>query len=174
MNAQLEMLPPSKEARKIERRPVGYTKSVREIGLRYEAPHYADPILQAYAGGAIKSPEEAGKILRAIINDDVRERFIVLCLDAQNKLIAYRELTAGTLNASLVHPREVYHVAIRTLSASIIVGHNHPSGNTEPSREDTEITRQLAEAGKVIGIPMHDHVIIAGSGHTSLAERGIF
>jgi len=72
-----------------------------------------------------------------------------------------------------VHPREVFKAAIDRLAASIIVVHNHPSGNAEPSGEDLEITRQLVDAGRLIGIPLHDHVIIAADNHTSFAERGL-
>jgi DNA repair protein RadC len=94
-------------------------------------------------------------------------------LDSKNGLKKEVELTEGTLNASLVHPREVFKAAIDHLAASVIVVHNHPSGNQQPSNEDIEITRQLVESGKVVGIPLHDHIIVAGDGYTSFAERGL-
>jgi DNA repair protein RadC len=107
------------------------------------------------------------------LRERATEAFFVLLLDAKNALRAKVEITSGTLNASLVHPREVYKVAIDQRAASIIVVHNHPSGNPDPSREDTEVTRQLAEAGRIVGIPLHDHLIVAGDRFTSLAEKGL-
>jgi DNA repair protein RadC len=100
------------------------------------------------------------------------EVFRVLVLDAQNGLKKDVELTRGTLNASLVHPREVFKVAIDSRAAAVIVVHNHPSGNPEPSQEDIATTHQLAEAGRIVGIPLTDHIIVAGRNYVSLAERG--
>ena len=101
------------------------------------------------------------------------ERFVVFILNSKNVVQAVEIVSEGTLNASLVHPREVYRSAVLGLGASIIVAHNHPSGNGEPSREDIEITRQLVEAGKILGIPLHDHIIYTEGGITSFAERGL-
>ncbi|HZY10932.1 MAG TPA: JAB domain-containing protein, partial [Bacteroidota bacterium] len=83
------------------------------------------------------------------------------------------KISEGILNSSLVHPREVFKPAITEPSASIILIHNHPSGNPEPSSEDIQITRQMVEAGKIIGIPVHDHIIITAHAHTSFVERGL-
>ena len=77
------------------------------------------------------------------------------------------------MNSSLCHPREVFRGAIVSTCASIIIAHNHPSGNIEPSQEDISITKQLVESGKIVGIPVHDHIIFADSTYTSLAERGL-
>ena len=120
----------------------------------------------------LRSPEDVAKLMIPRLRDISREIFFVLILDSQNALVREVELTSGTLNASLVHPREVFKAAIDHRAASIIVVHNHPSGNREPSREDILITKQLAEAGKIVDIPLHDHVIVAGNSHTSLAEQG--
>jgi DNA repair protein RadC len=132
--------------------------------------------LQAAAGGArpvIRTPDDAAGVLLPRLRDLTIESFVVVVLDTANAVIASAELSRGTLNASLVHPREVFKFAIDRRGAAVIVGHNHPSGNPDPSREDVEITRQLVEAGKVIGIPVHDHLIIAGNRYTSFAERGL-
>ena len=83
------------------------------------------------------------------------------------------KISEGILNSSLVHPREVFQRAILEPAASIILLHNHPSGNPEPSSEDLLVTRQLVEAGKIIGIPVQDHIILTASSYTSMAERGI-
>jgi DNA repair protein RadC len=155
----------------MRRKGIGEAKAVEllaafEIGRRVETA-------EAGEKPVIRSPEEAARIMIPLLRDLTVEHFYVLILDAMNGLKSVLQVTAGTLNASLVHPREVFKHAIDHRAASIIVVHNHPSGNIEPSREDVDITRQLAEAGKVIGIPLHDHIIVAGDRHTSLAERGL-
>lgn len=150
---------------------IGEAKAVEliaafEIGRRLQGMKGEERII-------IRSPEDVARIMMPRLRDCRKEEFHVLVLDSKNGLKHFEKVSTGTLNASLVHPREVYKVAIDHDGASIIVVHNHPSGNPEPSREDMDITRQLAEAGKVIGIPLHDHLIIAGDGHTSFAERGL-
>jgi DNA repair protein RadC len=132
--------------------------------------------LQSAQGGprpVIRTPDDAAALLIPRLRDLTIESFVVIVLDAANGVSATAELSRGTLNASLVHPREVFKFAIDRRGAAVIVGHNHPSGNGDPSREDVEITRQLVEAGKVVGIPVHDHLIIAGNKYTSFAERGL-
>lgn len=98
-----------------------------------------------------------------------------MLLDAQNGLVAAHHVSTGTLSASLVHPREVFGPALRVLGvASVVLIHNHPSGDTTPSREDLRLTRQLVEAGKMLDIRVYDHVIIGNGGdeYVSLAQRG--
>ena len=97
------------------------------------------------------------------IRDSKREHFIVFYLDTQNRLIERQIISIGTLSSSLVHPREVFEPAIRLSAASIIIAHNHPSNSVDPSIEDREITNRLKEAGKIIGIEVIDHIILAGS-----------
>lgn len=123
----------------------------------------------------VTQPDEAAMLLRALIPDDAREHFWVLMLDAQNRLVAAHEVSVGTLSSSLVHPREVFAPAYRVPGvASLILGHNHPSGDCTPSREDLRLTRDLAEAGKLLQIRIHDHLIIAhgSTDYVSLAARG--
>lgn len=137
-----------------------------ELGRRAQAePDEPRPVL--------RSPDDVARRMIPLLRDRKTEVFTVLVLDARNALVIDIELSVGTLNASLVHPREVYKAAIDHGAASIIVVHNHPSGNPDPSPEDIEITRQLAEAGRIIGIPLHDHVIVAGEHFTSHADRGL-
>jgi DNA repair protein RadC len=121
----------------------------------------------------IRSPGDVYALYRPLFADHVRERFVVFWLAANNMVLGFEVVTEGTINASLAHPREIFRGAIVASASSIIVAHNHPSGSLEPSREDLEITRQIAEAGKVIGIAVHDHIIISSEGYASLAERGI-
>ncbi|MBU6141833.1 DNA repair protein RadC [Patescibacteria group bacterium] len=120
----------------------------------------------------ILSPRDVWEELKDI-RSGKKEHFIILFLDTRNQEIRRETISVGSLNASLVHPREVFEPAIQHLAAHIIVAHNHPSGNTEPSDEDVAITRRLAEAGALLGIELLDHVIVASSGFTSLKERGL-
>lgn len=106
------------------------------------------------------------------LRDCKQEEFWAIYLDTQNRICLERRLTVGLLNSSLVHPREVFAPAIAHAAASIIVVHNHPSGDPEPSAEDFAVTAQLMEAGCLLGIPVRDHVIVGDSGYVSLAERG--
>ena len=96
-----------------------------------------------------------------------------MLLDTANTIIGLSQISVGGLAASIVEPRQVFKVAILANAAAIICVHNHPSGNVEPSREDIRITRQLVEAGKLMGIPVHDHLIIGHNTFTSMAERGL-
>lgn len=121
----------------------------------------------------MNSPEAVAAMLVPRLRERKNESFWVLLLDSKNGLMHEEEVTVGTLNASLVHPREVFKVAIDRRAAAVIVAHNHPSGNPEPSTEDINVTRQLVDAGKIIGIPLHDHIIVAGDSYTSFAERGL-
>lgn len=121
----------------------------------------------------VRSPEDVLRLMLPRMRDLSQELFCVMVLDSKNGVRDVLEVSRGTLNASVVHPREVFKAAIDHRAASIIVVHNHPSGNPEPSREDLEITTQLADAGRIIGIPLHDHLIVAGDRYTSFAERGL-
>jgi len=115
----------------------------------------------------IDSAEAAVEQL-ANIRDKKQEYFVVLSLDGANRLIAKRTVTVGTLTASLVHPREVFADPITDRAASIIVAHNHPSGNLQPSDADLKITTRLKEAGELLGIQLIDHIIVTKSGYKSI------
>jgi DNA repair protein RadC len=121
----------------------------------------------------LSGPEDVARYLVPRLQDLPWEVFVLVVLDSRNALRKEVELSRGSLSASIVHPREVFKAAIDERAAGIIVAHNHPSGNPEPSREDLELTRQLAESGRILGIPLHDHIIVAGDRFTSLAERGL-
>jgi len=100
-----------------------------------------------------------------------REHFVVLYLNARNQLVHKETISMGTLNANLVHPREVFEPALKHSAAGIMVAHNHPSGDPKPSEDDLEITKRLAEAGKMMGVELLDHVIIAVNNHFSFKEE---
>ena len=123
--------------------------------------------------GVIRTPEDVVRRIGHKVRDLVQEEFWALLLTSAGTVSRQSRITVGTLNCSLVHPRECFHLAVREPAASIIFVHNHPSGNPEPSAEDLAVTRQLVEAGKILGIPVVDHIIIARGSHTSLAERGL-
>ena len=122
----------------------------------------------------IRAPDDAAKIASDYLRGADREHFVGMYLNSANRLISINTISVGTLNSSLVHPREVFKLAYMVNAASVIAVHNHPSGNIEPSTEDISITKQLVEAGKILGIPIHDHIIVTdGDGYTSFAERGL-
>jgi DNA repair protein RadC len=121
----------------------------------------------------VTSPQEIADIFIPLLRDDIKERFIVVCLNSANKIIKYETISIGNLNSSVVHPREIFKVAIDCSSASIILIHNHPSGNPEPSNEDIKITKKIVESGKIMDIPIFDHLIIAGDTFTSFVEKKI-
>jgi len=121
----------------------------------------------------ITSPEDVVQYYQPLFRDTKHEVFMVVLLDSANHLLGEEKISEGTLNSSLAHPREVFRRAIIEPAASIILLHNHPSGNPEPSAEDLQITRQIVEAGKIIGIPVNDHIILAVNSFTSFAERGL-
>lgn len=121
----------------------------------------------------IGNPEDFVSMFRWLFKDEIKEKFVVAILNTSNHVQAIEIVTQGTLNSSLVHPREVFRPAIVFSAASIIVCHNHPSGNPEPSQEDIAITKQLQEASRIIGIPLFDHIIFAGDSFTSFASRGL-
>lgn len=119
----------------------------------------------------ITTPKDVAEYFIPLLRDELKEKFIVVCLNSANKIIRFETVSVGTLNSSVVHPREVFKFAIENASASIILIHNHPSGNTEPSQEDILITKKLVEAGTLLNITVLDHIIIAGNNFTSLVER---
>ncbi len=119
----------------------------------------------------ITSPQDVADIFIPLLRDELKEKFILVCLNSANKIIAYEIISVGNLNSSVVHPREVFKAAIDHRSASIILLHNHPSGNPEPSNEDIAITKKMVESGKILDILVFDHIIIAGNTYTSFVER---
>lgn len=126
----------------------------------------------------VRNPEVVVQYLESLVRHTDQELFIVLPLDRKNRLIGRPvKITQGILDASLVHPREVFRVCIRMAASSLIVAHNHPSGDPTPSAEDLRITTKLAESGKIIGIPLVDHIIIGDAalyppGYMSLRSTG--
>ncbi|MGG3803698.1 DNA repair protein RadC [Metabacillus fastidiosus] len=125
-----------------------------------------------YKDRCVRSPEDGYQLLKQFLGEVDREYFIIVCLDTKNQPTAINICHIGSLNASIVHPRECFKPAILSNAASILVGHNHPSGQAAPSREDIEVTKRLVEAGKIIGIDVLDHIIIGDNQFVSLKEKG--
>jgi DNA repair protein RadC len=120
---------------------------------------------------AIRSPKDAYNYLKDMQYLH-REEFVCLGLNTKNEIMFRQTIFAGSLNASIVHPRETFLPLIKRCCASAIVAHNHPSGNPDPSREDIEVTKRLVEVGKVVGIEVLDHLIIGAEKYISLKEKG--
>jgi len=123
-------------------------------------------------GVALRGGGDVYGLLAPKVRDLRKEVFLALLLDGKNRLIREERVSEGSLTSSIVHPREVFAPAIRESAAALIVAHNHPSGDPTPSREDLEVTARLAEAGRLLGITLIDHVILGDPGYVSLRDRG--
>jgi DNA repair protein RadC len=120
-----------------------------------------------------KRSVDVASVYLPLMKDLRKEVFKVLLLNRANRLIKEVTVSEGTLDASVVHPREVFREALLEPTSSVILIHNHPSGNATPSEEDLRLTRELVEAGRLLGIKVHDHIILAGEGHRSFADEGL-
>ena len=127
-----------------------------------------------YSDTTIKSPCDIVRLAREVLemHEMAEENFVIVCLNTKNKIAGVHTVSIGSLNASIVHPREVFKAALLNNANGIICLHNHPSGDPEPSRDDIEITHRLANAGNILGIKVLDHVIIGDDRYVSLKEQG--
>lgn len=130
-----------------------------------EGPHVVE------LGTAMATPDAAFSVLEPLLSDRPTEEFWCLLLDGRHRAIGVAQATVGTLTASLVHPREVFGPAVRMGAAAVVVAHNHPSGDPEPSSEDITVTRRLLEVGDLLGIPLLDHLVIGDGTFVSLRRR---
>jgi DNA repair protein RadC len=166
--------------RRLARRPPAELLRADGIG-----PTKAGRLLAAFEIGArlareerppvhrIREPDDVVRLFAGRLRDLQVEEFHLLALDSQSQVLREVLVTRGLLNSSLVHPREVFRAAIAEAAAGIIVVHNHPSGDPTPSAEDRAVTQQLAAAGRLLDLPLYDHVIIAGDRFVSLATLGL-
>ena len=122
---------------------------------------------------SVKSHLDVIKLVKQKLKDKKKEHFLILCLDTRNNLIKISTVSTGTLDANLVHPREVFKEAIQSLASSIILVHNHPSGSPEPSEADIDITKRILETGKIVGIDVLDHIIVCENKSFSFKEKGL-
>ena len=121
----------------------------------------------------LTSPREIADYLREKLGREKKEHFVSVMLDAHNNLIGFRDISTGILNESLVHPREVFEPAIRQLASYVVIAHNHPSGDLEPSIEDVKLSHRLVSVGELTGITVLDHLIVSSEGYVSLKEKGL-
>lgn len=141
-------------------------KAALEIGRRLA-------LMPAVKRTTIQSPDDAALLMMENMRHLDREHFKALLLNTKNQVLAVETISIGTLNSSVVHPRELFKVAIKKSCANIILVHNHPSGDPTPSREDIDITRRLQEGGEILGISVLDHLIIGDNKFVSLKSKGI-
>jgi DNA repair protein RadC len=145
------------------------TMKLRELTIRYAVRKDQDgqPIL---VGRTLSRPSESAAALMAVLQDEPAEVFAILCLTTKHRVIAYHEVSRGTLDSVPAHPREVFTAAVLSHAAAIIACHNHPSGDPTPSPDDLAVTRRLAAAGEVLDIPLLDHIIIGDARYFSFKE----
>lgn len=143
------------------RPPWCFVRLVREPGTAEQSP------------ARIKSPPDVMALLSDRMAAVDQEVFYVVCLGAQSDVRAVHEMTRGLVNSSLVHPREVFRAAILAGASAVIVAHNHPSGDPTPSADDRAVTRQLVDAGRLLDLPVFDHVVIGAGRYVSFAEAGL-
>ena len=122
----------------------------------------------------VKTPDEVVSLVRGRLRGKKKEHFLVLLLDTRGQLIKTSEISVGSLDTSIVHPREVFQEAISASAASVIFVHNHPSGDPEPSEDDIKLTERLAQAGDIVGIDVLDHIIVCDKRYLSLKSKGLF
>jgi DNA repair protein RadC len=147
------------------------TMRLRELTIRYAVKRDQDgqPIL---IGRTLGRPSESAAALMALLQDEPAEVFAILCLTTKYRVIAYHEVSRGTLDSVPAGPREVFTAAVLSHAAAIIACHNHPSGDPTPSPDDLAVTRRLAAAGEVLDIPLLDHIIVGDGRYYSLKEAG--
>lgn len=143
---------------------------MKELTVHYRLRRVTGPPL---AEGRMKTPGEAAAVLVPILRREIVEVCGILCLSTKQDLLAYHELSRGTLNTTVVHARDVFRTALLAHAASVVVAHNHPSGDVMPSPDDLVLTQRLKNAGEIVGIELVDHMIVAADGRWfSFRESG--
>lgn len=140
-------------------------KAAFEIGRRLSTQ------VSSYKSKELSDPEKVYRLVKSKLRDYHKEHFYIICLNSKNYSVA--EVSIGSLNASIVHPREVFAEAIKSKAASVIFAHNHPSGDPEPSQDDLLLTKKLVESGKILGIEVLDHIIVAHDNFFSFKNKGM-
>ncbi|HLC23692.1 MAG TPA: DNA repair protein RadC [Dehalococcoidia bacterium] len=148
-------------------------KAIQEIARRLDDPDYNRP-----AGPVVKGPDEALRAVKPKLKGKKKEHFYTVLLDTRGRVIGTHEVSMGSLDSSIVHPREalqsaVFQKAIKGTAASVIFVHNHPSGDPRPSEEDIKLTKRLVEAGNIVGIEVLDHLIVCDSDYISMKAKGL-
>jgi DNA repair protein RadC len=142
---------------------------VSEIEISYK------PVIKPSEMLKVTCSKDAERILRSIWGSDInyRESFYALYLNRANKVLGYQLISLGGISGTVVDVRCIYQVALKTLSSGVLIAHNHPSGNNEPSDADIKITKKLKDAGKLLDITLLDHLILLPEGYTSMADEGL-
>ena len=143
-------------------------KAAAELGKRLES------LPDEKQKPVVKSPEDVVTVVRSQLKGKKKEHFLVLCLDTRNRMINCKPISIGSLDTSIVHPREAFKEAVSSSAASVILVHNHPSGDTEPSKEDIELTKRMVKAGEIMGIEVLDHIIVCDRDYLSLKAKNLF
>ncbi len=154
-------------------RGIGLAKAA-QIKAAFELANRLEDYPEAGEKPIVKTPDDVAGLVRGRLRGKKKEHFLALLLDTRNRLIKVSEISMGSLDASIVHPREVFKEAISASAASVIFVHNHPSGDPEASEDDVKLTKRLAEAGEIVGIEVLDHIIICDKNYLSLKREGLF
>jgi DNA repair protein RadC len=154
-------------------RGIGLAKAA-QIKAAVELGNRLDGYLESAEKPLVKTPKDVVALVGGRLKGKRKEHFLTLLLDTRNQLIKVAEISIGSLDTSIVHPREVFREAISASAASVILAHNHPSGDPEASEDDIRLTKKLVEAGEIIGIDVLDHIIIGDKNYLSLKREGLF
>jgi len=152
---------------------IGVAKA-SQIKAAFELANRLEGYSEAGDKPVVKTPDEVVALVRGRLKGKKKEHFLALLLDTRNQLIKVAEISVGSLDTSIVHPREVFKEAISVSAASVIFVHNHPSGDPEASEDDIKLTKRLAEAGEIVGIDVLDHIIVCDKDYLSLKGKGLF
>jgi DNA repair protein RadC len=147
------------------------TTRLRELRVRYSLRKDEEgrPMTM---GRILNSPSDAASVLIELLENEPAEVFAILCVTTKHRVIGYHEVSRGTLDSTTAHPREVFKTAVMVNAASILLAHNHPSGDPTPSSDDVQLTRRLIDAGEILGIQVLDHIIVGDGRYVSLRELG--
>jgi len=154
-------------------RGIGVAKS-SQIKAAFELANRLEDYSEAGKKPLVRTPDEVVSLVRGRLKGKKKEHFLAVLLDTRNQLIKVSEISVGSLDAGVVHPREAFKEAISVSAASIIFAHNHPSGDPEASDDDIMLTKRLAEAGEIVGIDVLDHIILGDKTSLSLKRQGLF
>lgn len=154
-------------------RGIGVAKA-SQLKAAFELAHRAEGDTTGGDRPLVKTPEDVAGLVQSRLKEKKKEYFLALLLDTRNRLIRVAEISIGSLDSSIVHPREVFKEAIAASAAAVIFVHNHPSGDTTVSEDDIKLTKRLVEAGEIMGIEVLDHIIIGGKAYLSLKREGLF
>jgi DNA repair protein RadC len=152
---------------------IGLAKAA-QIKAAFELASRLEGYSEAGKKPIVKTPEDVAGLVRARLEGKKKEHFLALLLDTRNRLIKVSEISIGSLDSSIVHPREVFREAISASAAAVIFAHNHPSGDPTASEDDIRLNKRLAEAGEIVGIDVLDHIIIGDKKFLSLKREGLF